>query len=107
MDINQLDIESKLAQGSFGTLYKGTYCGQEVAVKILRDIQDDPQQYEEFSQARPPPFCPAATHRRRACCHAPARLRRRTQPDRAASTAPAGGTVPRRSRRQRTRACRR
>lgn len=52
MDINQLDIESKLAQGSFGTLYKGTYCGQEVAVKILRDIQDDPQQYEEFAQVR-------------------------------------------------------
>jgi hypothetical protein len=52
VDINQLDIESKLAQGSFGTLYKGTYCGQEVAVKILRDIQDDPQQYEEFAQVR-------------------------------------------------------
>ena len=41
-------------QGSFGTLYKGTYCGQDVAVKILRDIQDDPQQYEEFVQARRP-----------------------------------------------------
>jgi hypothetical protein len=52
VDINQLDIESKLAQGSFGTLYKGTYCGQDVAVKILRDIQDDPQQYNEFAQAR-------------------------------------------------------
>ena len=39
-------------QGSFGTLYKGTYCGQDVAVKILRDIQDDPQQYEEFAQVR-------------------------------------------------------
>ena len=39
VDISQLDIESKIAQGSFGTLYKGYYCGQEVAVKILRDVQ--------------------------------------------------------------------
>ena len=52
VDINQLDIECNLAQGSFGTLYKGTYCGQEVAIKILRDVHDDPQQYEEFAQVR-------------------------------------------------------
>ena len=48
-------------QGSFGTLYKGTYCGQDVAVKILRDIQDDPQQYEEFAQVRAGPL-PCSSH---------------------------------------------
>lgn len=56
VDINQLDIESKIAQGSFGTLYKGYYCSQEVAVKILRDVQEDPQQYQEFLQVRSLPL---------------------------------------------------
>jgi hypothetical protein len=36
--------------GSFSNLYKGFYCGQEVAVKILKDLQDDVAQYNEFLQ---------------------------------------------------------
>jgi serine/threonine protein kinase len=37
-------------KGSFSNLYKGFYCGQEVAVKILKDLQDDAAQYNEFLQ---------------------------------------------------------
>lgn len=39
-----------LPSGSFSNLYKGFYCGQEVAVKILKDLQDDAAQYNEFLQ---------------------------------------------------------
>ena len=41
INIQNLDIESKIAAGSFGTLYKGKYCGQEVAVKIINNVNDD------------------------------------------------------------------
>eukprot|EP00201_Polytomella_parva_P019299 CAMPEP_0175057736 /NCGR_PEP_ID=MMETSP0052_2-20121109/11433_1 /TAXON_ID=51329 ORGANISM="Polytomella parva, Strain SAG 63-3" /NCGR_SAMPLE_ID=MMETSP0052_2 /ASSEMBLY_ACC=CAM_ASM_000194 /LENGTH=555 /DNA_ID=CAMNT_0016322989 /DNA_START=154 /DNA_END=1821 /DNA_ORIENTATION=+ len=50
IDITQLNIEAKVASGAFSNLYKGTYCGQDVAVKILKDIQDDSTQYQEFVQ---------------------------------------------------------
>ncbi|GFR45868.1 hypothetical protein Agub_g7320 [Astrephomene gubernaculifera] len=50
IDITQLHIEAKIASGAFSNLYKGTYCGQEVAVKILKDVQDDSSQYQEFLQ---------------------------------------------------------
>ncbi|KIZ01398.1 Serine/threonine-protein kinase CTR1 [Monoraphidium neglectum] len=50
IDINQLHIDSKVAVGSFSNLYKGFYCGQEVAVKILKDLGDDAAQYNEFLQ---------------------------------------------------------
>ena len=42
----------QVAAGSFSNLYRGSYCGQEVAVKILKDIQDDTSQFQEFLQAR-------------------------------------------------------
>ncbi|GLI63196.1 hypothetical protein VaNZ11_006095 [Volvox africanus] len=50
IDITQLHIEAKVASGAFSNLYKGTYCGQEVAVKILKDVTDDSTQYQEFLQ---------------------------------------------------------
>ncbi|GBF88923.1 hypothetical protein Rsub_01422 [Raphidocelis subcapitata] len=50
IDISQLHIDSKVAAGSFSNLYKGFYCGQEVAVKILKDLGDDVAQYNEFLQ---------------------------------------------------------
>lgn len=50
IDITQLHIEAKIASGAFSNLYKGSYCGQEVAVKILKDVHDDSSQYQEFLQ---------------------------------------------------------
>ncbi len=52
IDIAQLHIEAKIASGAFSNLYKGSYCGQEVAVKILKDVHDDSSQYQEFLQVR-------------------------------------------------------
>lgn len=50
IDISQLQIDAKVASGAFSNLYRGYYCGQEVAVKILKDVQDDTSQYQEFLQ---------------------------------------------------------
>lgn len=50
LDPAEIQFLEKIASGAFGDLYKGVYCGQEVAIKILRDVQDDPQQYQEFLQ---------------------------------------------------------
>lgn len=53
LDPAEIDFQEKIASGAFGDLYKGSYCGQEVAIKILRNVQDDTQQYQEFLQVRP------------------------------------------------------
>eukprot|EP00959_Pyramimonas_sp_CCMP1952_P320820 6713723-Pyramimonas_sp.AAC.1 len=36
MDLSRLEVGPKLAGGSFADLHKGVYCGQMVAVKVLR-----------------------------------------------------------------------
>lgn len=50
LDAVEIKFQERIASGAFGDLYKGTYCGQEVAIKILRNVQDDSQQYAEFLQ---------------------------------------------------------
>eukprot|EP00249_Psilotum_nudum_P012687 c23920_g1_i2 orf=686-2344(-) len=36
IDHNQLKFNRRVASGSFGDLYRGTYCGQDVAIKVLK-----------------------------------------------------------------------
>ncbi|CAG9462669.1 unnamed protein product [Pedinophyceae sp. YPF-701] len=50
LDPRELKLVSIIGSGSFGDLYKGTYCSQEVAVKILKDVHEDLAQYQEFLQ---------------------------------------------------------
>ncbi|KAL0798488.1 hypothetical protein Bca101_053663 [Brassica carinata] len=50
IDMKQLKIEKKVACGSYGELYKGTYCSQEVAIKILKPERVNAEMLREFSQ---------------------------------------------------------
>ncbi|XP_022775462.1 serine/threonine-protein kinase STY17-like isoform X2 [Durio zibethinus] len=50
IDTRQLKIENKIASGSYGDLYRGTYCSQEVAIKVLKPEQVTGEMLREFSQ---------------------------------------------------------
>jgi len=50
IDPGDIAFHDRIASGAFGDLFKGTYCGQEVAIKILRGVQNDSVQYQEFLQ---------------------------------------------------------
>ncbi|GMH06590.1 hypothetical protein Nepgr_008430 [Nepenthes gracilis] len=50
IDRSLLKIGSKVACGSYGDLYRGTYCGQEVAIKILKPEPVRAEVLREFSQ---------------------------------------------------------
>ena len=52
LDPADIAFQEKIASGAFGDLYKGSYCGQDVAIKILRNVHTDTQQYGEFLQVR-------------------------------------------------------
>lgn len=43
-------FHEKIASGAFGDLYRGSYCGQDVAIKILRAVQGTAAQFSEFLQ---------------------------------------------------------
>jgi hypothetical protein len=50
LDPNDIVFHDKIASGAFGDLFRGSYCGQDVAIKILRGVQDDTAQFSEFLQ---------------------------------------------------------
>ncbi|KAF5180519.1 Serine/threonine-protein kinase STY17 [Thalictrum thalictroides] len=50
IDPRLLKFENKVASGSFGDLYKGTYCSQEVAIKILKPERVNADMQREFAQ---------------------------------------------------------
>ncbi|XAR73720.1 Dual-specificity kinase [Bertholletia excelsa] len=50
IDANLLKFENKVGSGSFGDLYKGTYCSQEVAIKILKPERVNKDMLKEFAQ---------------------------------------------------------
>ncbi|KAF5951492.1 hypothetical protein HYC85_009436 [Camellia sinensis] len=50
IDPQLLNFEIKIASGSYGDLYKGTYCSQEVAVKVLKPERVDSDLQKEFAQ---------------------------------------------------------
>ncbi|KAA0040325.1 serine/threonine-protein kinase STY46 isoform X1 [Cucumis melo var. makuwa] len=45
-----LKFEHKVASGSYGDLYKGTYCSQEVAIKVLKTERVNTDMQSEFAQ---------------------------------------------------------
>lgn len=50
LDPRQLKFENKVASGAYGDLYKGTYCSQEVAIKVLKPERVNADMQREFAQ---------------------------------------------------------
>ncbi|KAI5647769.1 hypothetical protein M9H77_33774 [Catharanthus roseus] len=50
IDPQHLKFDHKVASGSYGDLYKGTYCSQEVAIKILKAERLNAELQKEFAQ---------------------------------------------------------
>lgn len=50
IDLRKLNMGDAFAQGAFGKLYRGTYNGEEVAIKILERPENDPEKAQVMEQ---------------------------------------------------------
>ncbi|XP_078441729.1 serine/threonine-protein kinase STY46-like isoform X2 [Wolffia australiana] len=50
LDVKQLKFGDKIASGTYGDLYKGTYCSQDVAIKVLKPDRITKDMQKEFAQ---------------------------------------------------------
>ncbi|XP_020685351.1 serine/threonine-protein kinase STY46 [Dendrobium catenatum] len=50
IDFGMLKFESKLGSGSYGDLFRGTYCSQDVAIKVLKPERVSVDMQREFVQ---------------------------------------------------------
>lgn len=50
IDFRLLKFENKVASGSYGDLYRGAYCSQEVAIKVLKPERVNVDMQREFAQ---------------------------------------------------------
>nr|WIL59881.1 nodulation protein [Melilotus officinalis] len=50
IDPSQLKYENKVGSGSFGDLFRGSYCSQDVAIKVLKPERISTDMLKEFAQ---------------------------------------------------------
>lgn len=50
IDVKLLKFGNKVASGSYGDLYRGTYCSQDVAIKVLKPERVNADMQREFAQ---------------------------------------------------------
>ncbi|XP_020597282.1 serine/threonine-protein kinase HT1-like isoform X2 [Phalaenopsis equestris] len=50
LDLRQLSMGEPFAQGAFGKLYRGTYNGEDVAIKLLEKPENDPERAQLMEQ---------------------------------------------------------
>ncbi|CAA6656037.1 unnamed protein product [Spirodela intermedia] len=50
IDVRRLNFENKVASGSYCDLYRGTYCSQDVAIKVLKPERLNVEMQREFAQ---------------------------------------------------------